>query len=33
MDTGDPKLGAHSSVNTEDRVLSNPSPTANLVGI
>ena len=30
-DAGDPTIGAHSS--NEDRVLPNPSPSANLVGI
>jgi len=30
MDAGDPKFGAYSLM---DRVLSNPSPTANLAGI
>jgi len=33
MDTGDPILGAYFPGSTGNRVLSNPSPTANLVGV
>ncbi len=33
MDAGDPNFGAHFPVVRGNRVLSNPSPTANLVGI
>jgi len=33
MDTGDPILGAYFPGRPGNRVLSNPSPTANLVGV